>query len=86
LLLDKALELTAEAWMIRAFAKRKPNIFLLLLGIGDESPLLQRGRSEFGMQLVLTINRLEAGGWLVTPWDFAEREPKFLALLKSLNR
>jgi hypothetical protein len=44
------------------------------------------GLAQFGTPPVRTINKLEAGGWIVAPWDFGEREPKFVTLLNSLNR
>lgn len=84
-LFSKTLELNADAWMIRAFAERKPTIFLLLLGIESEYAGLGTGIGHARRPLVRTINQLEAGGWVVVPWDFAEREPEFLGYLESLT-
>lgn len=88
----KIRELVAEAWMSRAFLKPRVNAQVLLAGTIGVDPSMVK--SIAGVRPVEDkpirpsiqhMNALEAAGWLVAPWDFAEEEPKFINLLKEVD-
>jgi hypothetical protein len=88
----KTRELVAEAWMSRAFLKPRVCAQVLLAGtIGLEpgkiktiagNRTLETKPDRLGIKY---INALEAAGWVVAPWDFAEEEPRFITFLKEVG-
>jgi hypothetical protein len=88
----KTRELVAEAWMTRAFGEPPVRAQVLLVGTtGTRDAVnqtisgirqVERKPVRLGIQ---HVNALEAAGWLVAPWDFAEDEPKFIKFLKEVD-
>ena len=86
----KSKELISEAWMTRTILKQPELDQVLLLGSSGLSshlannPALRIG-SDFREKppRLRDINQLEAAGWKVFPWDFAEDQPAFIRFLKG---
>ena len=70
--------------MLRALSPVPEGGLLLLLSIGTvEQPYLRRGNGASRSIDPYLVNVLEAGGWKVFPWDFAERQPAFIEYLQE---
>ena len=85
----RSRELIAEAWMTRAFLEPKADAQILLAGVVGQEPALVQTISRPKVQertspRLWDVNALEAAGWLVAPWDFAEEEPRFIKLLREV--
>jgi hypothetical protein len=86
----RSRELIAEAWMTRAFLEPNADAQILLAGVVGQEPALVQTISgpkvqERNSPRLWDINALEAAGWLVAPWDFAEEEPRFIKLLREVS-
>ncbi len=86
----KSRELIAEAWMTRAFLEPKADAQILLAGVAGQEPTMVDTIAGPRIQEIKTprlwnVNTLEAAGWLVAPWDFAEEEPRFIKLLREVS-
>jgi hypothetical protein len=82
---QKAKELLAEAWMTRALLKPRVDRQVLLFTMAQElsSPAMA---SKAKLPRLFELNKLEAAGWLVAPWDFAQDEPHFIQFLKGVDQ
>ena len=64
---NRARQLIADAWMIRALLENKVDDLVMLLE-----------KSEDNRSATYFINVLESAGWTVLPWDFAKKQPLFM--------
>jgi hypothetical protein len=87
----KTNELVAEAWMTRAYITPKVCGQLLLTGHygqdhmheGTQPHIKDKDEQPF-LPNIHKISALQAAGWHIFPWDFAEQEPKFIKFLKEV--
>ncbi len=83
--------LIAEAWMTRVLLKPKTSAQVVLLTMGDErrfrsqESIVTRSRARH-LPRLFEINELEAAGWHVAPWDFANEKPRFIEFLKEADQ
>jgi hypothetical protein len=67
---NRARQLIADAWMIRALLENKVDDLVMLLE-----------KSEDNKSATYFINVLESAGWTVLPWDFAKKRPLFMEFI-----
>lgn len=84
----KAIELNAEAWMVRSSQSlASPDLFLLLTDAQrerDAETLAGTRTVPICREILRSINSFEAAGWRVFPWDFAVTKPEFLEYAQTL--
>ncbi len=67
---NRARQLIADAWMIRALSENKVDDLVMLLE-----------KNEDNKSATYFINVLESAGWTVLPWDFAKKRPLFMEFI-----